>query len=508
MELLEKVREKWADLSRTKKSVILVGITCLVLSTYLFYRWATKVDYAPLFTNMQAESAGKIAENLKALNVTYKLGDAGKTILVPKDQVYELRLDLASKGVMSDSSYGFELFDKSDMGATDFERNVNYQRALQEELRRSIVQIDAVKQARVHLVIPEKSAFIENEHKPQASIVLELKPMVKLQPEQIKAIAELAAGSVENLKVEDVNIIDTSGNVLSDEMQNNGNTAQELNQMELKRNYEKDLEKRLQQFLDNIYGTNKAIAMVTADLDFNQKEINRTIWGKDGVIRSEQLIQNNTAASDNSTPVGEADRDPTVSSAAGQYNTGTDIESTKNYEIDKVEEKEIYAPGRVLSISTAVAINGELPGNAENRIKNIISAAIGFNAERGDTIRVLGTNFDQTDLDAAKAEMDNLDKQAKIDKWISWGLKGFGILTILILGLVLLRAVRSKWEESDIVLEQPASIRKVEEQLEQLQQQDSYSNDEEVKKVIKDKPEVAAQIITSWIDDNGSGLSG
>jgi flagellar M-ring protein FliF len=253
MELLDKVRAKWTDLSKTKKSVIIVGITCLVLSAYLFYRWMTKVDYAPLFTNMQAESAGKIAENLKAMNVPYKLGDAGKTILVPKDQVYEIRLDLASKGIMSDSSYGFELFDKSDMGATDFERNVNYQRALQEELRRSIVQIDAVKQARVHLVIPEKSAFIENEHKPQASIVLELKPMVKLQPEQIKAIAELAAGSVENLKVEDVNIIDTSGNVLSDEMQNNGNTAQELNQMELKRNYEKDLEKRLQQFLDNIY---------------------------------------------------------------------------------------------------------------------------------------------------------------------------------------------------------------------------------------------------------------
>ncbi len=511
MQLLDKLKGIWTGLSATKKSVILIGIACLLLSSFLFYRWATKVEYAPLFTNVQTESAGKIVESLKSLNIPYTLSDGGSTIMVPSDQVYELRLELASKGIMSEGS-GFELFDTTNIGTTDFERNVNYQRALQEELRRTIVQIDAVKQARVHLVLPEKSAFIENEHNPQASIVLELKPMAELKPEQVKGIAELVAGSVENLKVEDVNIIDTEGNVLSDVIKNDGNTALQMNQLELQRDYEKNLEKRVQQMLDRIYGSNKTVAMITANLDFNQKEVNRTVWGNEGVVRSEQNNEKRSSSGDSSSPVGELNRNNVVATS-GQNSSDLETSSTKNYEINKVEEKEIYAPGRVKSISTAVAINGDLDAGTEKRIKDIISAAIGFDAERGDTLKVLSTAFDESDLDAAREEMAKQEaeenRQAKIDKWMSWGLKGVGIIVLLVLGIALIRHLKSKREEEEYTFDQPEPLQKVEEQLAQKEMQDAItSEDKELMRILKDQPEVAAQIINTWLEENESGSNG
>jgi flagellar M-ring protein FliF len=518
MDFLKRIPEQWKSFSSTKKSVSLVIIACLILSSYFFYRWATKVEYATLYTNVQADNAGKIVEGLKGLNVPYSLTDEGKTISVPKDQVYEVRLSLASKGVVSEGGKGFELFDTSNMGATDFEINVNYQRALQEELRRSIVQINAVKQARVHLVLPQKSAFIENQNKPQASIILELKPLAALQPEQVKGIAELVAGSVENLSYEDVNIIDTEGHVLSDSIKNQGNTASQLTQMELKKSFEKDLETRIQQLLESIYGSDKIVAMVTANLDFNQKEADRTIWGNQGVVASEQNSQTQTGTTGSSGLVGTAANvGPTLStSSSGANNANTNISSTKNYEINKVEEKEIYAPGRVISISVAVAVDGNPNTSKTARIKNVVSAAIGFDASRGDTINVLGTMFDKSSLIAAKAEMAKADaaakKQAQMDTWKSWGYKGAGVLAFLIIGFLLMRYLKPRDDWPELRIEQPISIKKVEEQMEQknaytMEQKNAYTNeDEKIKKILKNEPDVAVQIITSWLEDGGDKI--
>ncbi|MEA4924165.1 MAG: flagellar basal-body MS-ring/collar protein FliF [Syntrophomonadaceae bacterium] len=513
MALLNRLKDHWQGLSSTKKSIYIVAVVCLLLSSFFFYRWATRVEYAPLFSNIQNDAAGKIVEELKAMNVPYVLEDGGKTISVPVDQVYELRLNLASKGIISEGGIGFELFNTSDISATDFERNVNYQRALQEELRRTIDQLDAVKECRVHLVLPEKSAFIENDRKAQASIVLELKPMAKLEPEQIKGIAALLVGAVQNLNLEDVKIIDTAGHVLSDQINESGSSAVQMNQMELKRDFEKDLETRVQQMLDSIYGPNKAVTMITANLDFNQKEVNRIIWGDQGVVTSEQLSETRSGNAGSSGIVGDTNRDPDAPEVATNDNGVTDMTSTKNYEINKTEEKEIYAPGRVISISTAVAINGDLPADAEMRIRDIISAAIGFDSNRGDIINVLSTEFDQTSLEQEQAEMAQAEadaaKQAQIEKLVTWGLKGLGIILLFILALTLIRTVRSHLEEPDELLQEPVSIKKVEEQLEQMERPETFATeDEEIKKIMKESPEVAAQIINNWLDETGSGVSG
>lgn len=513
MPLLNWIKDQWTGLSSAKKSIFAVAVVSLLLSSYFFYRWATKVDYAPLFSNIQNDSGGKIIEALKSMNVPYELQDGGTTISVPADQVYELRMTLASKGIISDSGVGFELFNTSNIGATDFENNVNYQRALQEELRRTIDQLDAVKDCRVHLVLPEKSAFIQNDRKAQASVVLELKPTAKLDPDQIKGIASLLVGAVQNLSMDDVKIIDTAGHVLSDELNNSSSTSSQLSQMEMKRNFEKDLETRVQQMLDSIYGPGKAVTMITANLDFNQKEVNSTIWGDQGVVSSEQLTEKRDDTAGSSGIVGDTNRDPNAPEATVGTNGVTDMSSTKNYEINKTETKEIYAPGRVISISTAVALNGDLPADAELRIRDIISAAIGYDTKRGDTINVLSTQFDQTGLDQDKADMAKAQadatKQAQIEKVVSWGLKGLGIILLFILAMALIKTVRSRLEGPNELLQEPASLKKVEEQLEQMDRNEGYtSEDEEIRKILKDSPEVAAQIINNWLDETGSGVSG
>jgi flagellar M-ring protein FliF len=511
MDFFKNLLEQWKHFSSTRKTVSLVITACFILAVIFFYRWATKVEYATLYTNVQPESAGKIVEGLKALNVPYTLTDDGKAISIPKDQVYEVRLSLASTGIVAENGKGFELFDASNMGATDFEINVNYQRALQEELRRSIVQIDAVKQARVHLVLPEKSAFIDNQSQPQASIILELKPLATLQPEQVRGIAELVAGSVENLSYKNVNIIDTEGHVLSDQITAQGSNASELNQLGLRKSFENDLENRIQKLLEKIYGTNKIVVMVTADLDFNQKEASRIIWGDQGVVESEQNNQTQTGNGQASGLAGTSSNTESESSGnTGTNNVNTSTSSTKNYEINKVEEKEIYAPGRIKSISVAVAVDGN-PGTTEtNRIKSVVTAAIGLDSKRGDTLDVMGTKFDKSSINEAKAEMAKADetaqKKEKIDTWMSWGFKGAGVIALLILGILLLRYLRPRDNWPELNIDQPVSVKSVEEKIEQS---DGYSSeDDEVKSIVESDPEVAVQIIKSWLDESGSAKNG
>jgi len=301
---------------------------------------------------------------------------------------------------------------------------------------------------------------------------------------------------------------------LSDSIKKADVNTTQLTQMELKRNFEKGLEDRVQQLLEKIYGPNKVVTMITANLDFNQKEADRTLWGNQGVVESEQTSQTGSSSSSASGIVGDTNRDPTIQDTQGTNNSGMNVSSTKNYEINKVQEKEIYAPGRVISISTAVAINGALPTDAEMRVKDIVSAAIGFSAARGDTLNIVSTDFDQSSLDTDKADMAKAEadaqKNQQINNYISWGWKGIGILVLLILGVALVRLLNSMKERE--IVKHPISVKQVEAKLEQLEMNKNSETQsqegEKIKGILKHQPEIAAQIITSWLDESGSEVSG
>ncbi|MGB9847014.1 MAG: flagellar basal-body MS-ring/collar protein FliF, partial [Desulfotomaculales bacterium] len=297
-------QERWGALTRPQKIGAALAAAALLFTVFYLVTILTRPDFAPLFTGLEPRQAGKIAEELKALKVPYRLVDEGKTIVVPASRVYDLRIELASKGVLSEAGPGFELFDQQKFGITDYEQQVNYQRALQEELRRTIVQIEGVEQARVHLVMPKESLFLDKQVTPSASIALKLAPLARLKPEQVQGILDLVVGSVQGLQPENVHIIDMQGNVLTDQLsvrdEKAGLTRLSMNQYEIKRTFEKDLETRVNRMLTQILGPGKAVAMVTADLNFDKRKTTTT------TVQPGQILSQQTSSEQGSGTAGAA----------------------------------------------------------------------------------------------------------------------------------------------------------------------------------------------------------
>ena len=278
-QLLANIAIKWQSLSQTKKVISILIATGALVALVIIGQYTFSTPYAPLFTGLDPKEAGKITEELKKEKVPFQVTNQGQTIEVPEKLVYETRIKLASSGVLYSSGIGFELFDQKKFGITEFEQQVGYQRALQEELRRTIVQVEAVDQARVHLVLPKKSLFLDDQSEPSASIALKLKPTAKIQEENVRGMVELVAGSVEGLKPENIHIIDMQGNSLSDNLKLDKSanpTKATLDRNDIRRAFEKELETRIQNMLRQILGPGMAVAMVTAELNFDQEQYKAT----------------------------------------------------------------------------------------------------------------------------------------------------------------------------------------------------------------------------------------
>src|SRR5690606_13245247 len=221
----------------------------VLVAGFFFWRELTKEEYAPLFTNLDPKTASAVVEVLEQNRIPYQLAAEGTSILVPKDRVYEIRIQLAGQGLLTNTGLGFELFDNTKLGVTEFERRIDYQRALEEELRRTIVQLGEIEQARVHLVLPEKSVFIKEERPASAAVTVALRPLAQLTKEQVRGIIYLVSASVENLPPENVKVINSKGVVLSDgvlDADSGTLTGLNLAQYEIKRALERDLEQRIQ----------------------------------------------------------------------------------------------------------------------------------------------------------------------------------------------------------------------------------------------------------------------
>lgn len=518
---LEALKEKWQNLSKVQKILIgSIGISLLVVAI-LLGQWLTKDEYVPLMTDLDTKNASAITTKLKDLNIPYQLGAEGKSILVLKDQVYDIRLQLASEGILDGGGLGFELFDQTKLGVTDFERQLNYQRALQEELRRTIIQLDEVEAARVHLVLQDKNVFLDEEKEASASIALKLKPLAQLKPEQVKGIIYLVSSSVEGLPPERVSVIDMNGNIISDEALENEESFNPskitLTQYELQRNYEKDLEKRVQEMLEKILGPGKAVAMVSAELNFDQEESTVTTYGY-GVVRSEQLIDEKSKTTGVGVPpVGTGSNnnpDTYVGANTGQTDY-TKNDQTKNYEIDESKVKTIKAPGQVNRISTSVTVDGVVDPALVAKIEGMVAAAIGYSTSRGDQVSVSSMDFDTSYMDkinddmekAAQEEAQRLQRGALI-KWGSLAVIALAITGVI--GVVLWRKRRSEvGNELDLVIDEPIPIAELETvETEEIETEPiaaienrAFDRHDEVKDIVKDKPDEVASLLKVWLTE-------
>jgi flagellar M-ring protein FliF len=416
-----------------KQKLVLAGATIAAVAAIIaMVTVVNRPAYGTLFNNLAPEDASKIVDKLKEKSVPYTLEDGGKTVLVPKQQVYELRLSLASEGIPHSSVIGYEIFDRTNLGVSDFVQKINYRRALEGELARTILQLEEVEGARVHIVVPEKSLFKEDEKATTASVVLKLKSGKPLKREMISGIGHLVASSVEGLEVNNVAILDSRGVLLSDNAQSNSLSALSSTQYELQQKVESYITKKAQSILEGAVGTGNALVQVTAELDFRQVERNLEKYDPENTaIRSEQTTEEKTPTSDSSDP-------------------SSRLNSITNYEVNKTVEHIVEGVGTIKRISVAAMINGTMrtvESNGEKKteyvprkqeemgqLTEIVKRAVGFDVQRNDEVSVVNLPFGN-----GLPQEDMVYKNAPFADYNDIAQKGFLVVAMLAALLILRR---------------------------------------------------------------------
>ena len=391
----------------------LVALSAVILFLISFFVYiATQLnttDYSVLYTDLELEDAKQIVERLEGENIKYKLTKNGTEILVPTEVVNKMRVDtaelaLASKG----SNVGYELFDNTDaLGTTNFVQNVNLIRALEGELARSVRSVDNIKSARVHLVLPKREMFSKEEQEPSASVVIRT-ISGQLSPQSVAAIQKLIAASVPKLSVKKVAIVDSSGNLLTEEK---NKALMDLDHNEdLRQDLERQMTDRVQNLLDKSIGEGKSRVQVYLEMDFDQVVTNEEIYDPDGqVVRSEASSSSSSVTSEKNAPVTVAQNIPNgdnVVNGDGNETQSANTESTVNYEISKIVRNKVKNSGTISRMTTAVIVDGIYEKDAEGKIvyrprteeemqklDELIKSAVGYNQDRGDMVEVKNIQF-------------------------------------------------------------------------------------------------------------------
>ena len=403
----------------TSRKITLAAVAVTVaLSIGIFVFVANQEDYRVLFSNLSGGDAATILTKLKERKISYQISPAGDVISVPSSQVSELRLELAAEGIPQGGGVGFEIFDNKSFGTTDFEKQLNYRRALQGELARTINSLDEIQQSRVHIVLPRDSLFIDQQKKTTASVTLRLNAGKKLKPSQIEGIGHLVASSVEGLSAADVMIVDSQGNVLSQISAGDSRHAQmSASQVEYKKNIEKDMAGKIQSLLENVVGAGKAAVRVSADLDFRVTEKTEELFDPESpVVRSTQK------QSDKVTGLTPGKTGTAAETAGAEKEKAEEI---INYEINKVVSKTVMPVGEVKKLSIAVLVDGiyekdsagatvfqERPRKDIEALEDLVRKSAGLDAQRGDQVVVSSMPFNRPELEQEMMSLPWQDRLA------------------------------------------------------------------------------------------------
>lgn len=386
----------WSSLTPSKKAALTLSVSLIVLLTGYASWVVLNPVKAVLFSQMDEAEAANVVNGLKALKVDYQLQDNGTTILVDKNKVDEARLDLLSNGVGFNNTVGMELFDNADYGMTEFAQKVNFQRALQGELARTIMSLDEVKYARVHITIPENSLFSEQRRSPKASITLISEQGKALSAKQITGIQTLVASSVNELEAADVAIIDENGveiSPLKSEVEGDEFMGNSL--LQKKQDYEHHIENKVNGLLDPTLGKGNYAVSVNVDFDFSKttlvSENILTQNGKDtGYVKQkrESVKYDADTQSDNKTRQNKKNQETTI-----DYMYGKEVKQTES------------VAGNVKKISVAVLVSEAVSDIQSKELVNVITAAVGLSAKRGDMVEVQRLVF-QTPTNNVKSTIE------------------------------------------------------------------------------------------------------
>lgn len=406
-----------------RKLLLILGVATTVAVMAAAWMWSRQPSYRILFSNFSDRDGGAIVAALEKMNIPYKYAEGGGAILVPEEHVHDARLKLAAQGLPKGGNVGFELMENQKLGVSQFVEQVNFQRALEGELARSIESLSAVQSARVHLALPKASVFVRDQQKPTASVLLNLQPGRNLDQQQVSAILHLVASSVPELSARQVTIVDQNGNLLSE----NGNTLAtsglDPGQIRYVQELQQSIARRIESILVPIVGSGNVRAEVTADVDFSRSEQavesykpNQT--PENMTVRSQQVSESRNGGSDAAGVPGALTNQPPAPASApidaaaqtgnatATSSVSTRKDSTINYEVDKTIHYVQQPFGGLKRLSVAVVVNYRkvtdksgktsmqpLTEAEKNQITDLVKEAMGYNGERGDTLNVVNSRF-------------------------------------------------------------------------------------------------------------------
>lgn len=458
-QLLDRGLSQFRTFSLVQRVVMVgaaVGVLVLVL---VFSRWSGKTDMAALYTDLPASDAASITERLSSKGVKYELADQGTTVKVPREQLYDLRLELSADGLPNGGSAGWSILDGQGITTSEFSQQVGYQRALEGELARTVSALDAVQTATVHLVLPERDAFVLKETKASASVLVRTHAGKSLNPSHVEAIVNLVSSSVQNLSPEAVTVADTAGNVLSAPGQSaiGGMNALGATRLEQTKAFESTLAAELETMLGPVVGIGKAVVTVNADLDFDKSTATSERFSSpttDG--QSLPTTESNRTEQYQGAIPGDAGvLGPTTAIEGGAGDTSYSLEETQsenavNREVETVER----APGAIERLSVAVLVDeGVVDAGRVGEIENLVGAAAGVNADRGDQLVVSRMPFDTSAAEATQAELDALEaQQAREERMRLYTTIGAVVVVLAVLGLAYRGFTKSRRREDPIDL--------------------------------------------------------
>ena len=510
----EQLQTLWSSLSKWQR-ISMVAAALLVSGGILALALVMgRTTYEPVFTGLEARDQNAIIEYLKEQKIPYRTDSSSNSILVPTANVHESRIALADKGIPNHGIVGFERFDNAKIGRTSFQEKVDYYRALEGELARTIREMNSVSSARVSIVVPESKLFLEQQRPSTAAVSLKLKPGAEFGQRQAKAVVHLVASSVEGLTPDNVTLVDADGQISFEDILDDTLTIQAGNQVVLKqrqfeKEYEVELERKLKDMLEKPYGPGRVKAVVRVELDFDKKQESRrnvfTLPEKNhGPIQSEQNTEESYTG-----PAGNTGGVPGTTTNIPGYlvNTGTGNENATydrsdnvtNYDNSTHESSTVETQGKIKRLTATVLIDGTLEQPEIDNWRGAVATAIGADDERGDRISIMAMPFDTSIADAYAARLAAERRQRMA--------VGISSLFVLLAAAVLLAVMWLRKRKSMAVLrgaqrteDAVPSLRELLENPDLMTAQGELSVlEEQLRNYAMNNPEELANLIKNWV---------
>jgi len=503
-------------LSPQQKRLLFIGLPLFVTIGYAAYRTFDRVNYGPLFTNLSPQDGAAIVKELEAGKIPFAISNGGTVIEVPRGVIYSTRLKLAGKGVPAGGGVGFEIFEKTPFGVSEFTQQVNYLRALQGELSRTINALSAVQTSRIHLALPARSNFLGQEEKPSASVVVDLRPGYHLSPDQVLGIVNLVASSVPKLSTDKVTVIDSSGRPLKEILPVAASSeAEKLNQLKLK--HEQEIERRIETMLDPVLGQGKVV--VRANVQINPQETQMTkeqFDPQNRVVRSQRqavddggLKGGGVPGVQSNIPGGDGGR------TASDSNSKRSSEMV-TYEVGRTTSRIMEPRGQVQKLSVAVLVDGTyqkdkyIPRNKEELevIKGMVKRAVGFNADRGDEIDVANVPFKIQPV-APSQPVGPPNLKDMVQTPIGIGVAAGAALIIGTIIFLLMKRKSTRHATEVVAAPEPvitsATTEQVQEEVAVVAQKVIVADDprkEQLTQIARDYHDATARIIRMWLQED------